>query len=89
MVCHSDDVPWVAHEHGDIRMQRRRLGGAAGARDVGLSSYRVTPNSRMMALHVHADEEEIFFVLAGSGLSWQDGALHEVRAGDTIAAWCT
>jgi uncharacterized cupin superfamily protein len=37
-----------------------------------------------MPLHVHADEEEIFFVLAGSGVSWQDDALHEVGAGDTI-----
>jgi uncharacterized cupin superfamily protein len=84
MVCHSDDVPWAAHEHGDIRARRRRLGAAAGARDVGLSRYRVAPTSRAMPLHVHADEEEIFFVLAGSGFSWQDDALHEVRAGDVI-----
>ncbi|MEY2514230.1 MAG: hypothetical protein QOJ89_1588, partial [bacterium] len=84
MVCHSDDVPWVAHEHGDIRAQRRRLGAAAGARDVGLSRYRVAPHSRAMPLHVHIDEEEIFFVLAGSGFSWQDDALHEIRAGDVI-----
>jgi uncharacterized cupin superfamily protein len=28
--------------------------------------------------------EEAFFVLAGSGLLWQDGAVHEVRAHDCI-----
>ena len=84
MVCHSDDVAWTAREHGDIRCERRRLGAAAGARDIGLSRYRVAAGCRAMPLHVHADEEEIFFVLSGSGFSWQDDALHEVRAGDTI-----
>ena len=84
MLCHWDDVPWTAHEHGDLRCERQRLGAAAGARDVGLSRYRIAPGCRAMPLHVHADEEEIFFVLAGSGFSWQDDALHEIRAGDVI-----
>ena len=84
MLCHSDDVPWKAHEHGDLRLERQRLGAAAGARHVGHSRYRIAPGCRAMPLHVHADEEEIFFVLAGSGRSWQDGATHDVRAGDAI-----
>jgi uncharacterized cupin superfamily protein len=84
MLCHWDDVPWTAHEHGDLRCERQRLGAAAGTRDVGLSRYRIAPGCRAMPLHVHADEEEIFFVLAGSGFSWQDDALHEVGAGDAI-----
>ncbi|MDX6688837.1 MAG: hypothetical protein QOG15_294 [Solirubrobacteraceae bacterium] len=84
MLCHWDDVPWMAHEHGDIRRERRRLGAAAGAVGVGLSRYRIAPGRRAMPLHVHADEEEIFFVLSGSGHSWQDDALHEVRAGDVV-----
>jgi uncharacterized cupin superfamily protein len=37
-------------------------------------------------VHVHSREEEIFFVLAGTGLLWQDGETCEVRAGDTIVA---
>ncbi|HEV7808840.1 MAG TPA: cupin domain-containing protein [Solirubrobacteraceae bacterium] len=84
MPCHLDDVPWTAYAHGDLHMQRQRLGAAAGARGVGLSRYRIVPRSRAMPLHVHADEEEIFWVLAGSGFSWQDDALHEVRAGDVV-----
>ena len=84
MLCHSDDVPWAAHEHGDLKAQRRRLGAAAGAVGVGLSHYLVAPGCRAMPLHVHADEEEIVFVLAGSGLSWQDNAVHWVTAGDAI-----
>jgi uncharacterized cupin superfamily protein len=84
MICHWDDVPWSAREHGDLRSERQRLGAAAGARDAGLSRYRIAPGCRAMPLHVHADEEEIFFVLAGAGFSWQDDALHEIRAGDVI-----
>jgi uncharacterized cupin superfamily protein len=84
MLCHWDDVPSTTLENGDIRAVHRRLGEAAGAVGIGLSRYRVAAGCRAMPLHVHADEEEIFFVLAGSGYSWQDGALHEVRAGDAI-----
>ncbi len=37
-----------------------------------------------MPVHVHADEEELFYVLDGEGLSWQDGRAYPVRAGDCI-----
>ncbi len=84
MLCHWDDVPWSAFEHGDLKMRRQRLGAAAGVHGIGLSRYLVAPGCRGMPLHVHADEEEIVFVLAGSGLSWQDDAVHEIRAGDAI-----
>ena len=33
---------------------------------------------------MHGAEEEIFYVLAGAGLSWQEGETFEVRAGDCI-----
>jgi uncharacterized cupin superfamily protein len=33
---------------------------------------------------VHAAEEEIFYVLGGSGLSWQDGETYDVGAGDCL-----
>ena len=37
-----------------------------------------------MPVHVHADEEELFYVLDGEGVSWQDGRAYAVRAGDCI-----
>lgn len=37
-----------------------------------------------MPVHVHADEEELFCVLGGTGLSWQDGRTYRVGAGDCI-----
>jgi uncharacterized cupin superfamily protein len=33
---------------------------------------------------MHTDDEEIFFVLDGSGLSWQDGETFAIRAGDCL-----
>jgi uncharacterized cupin superfamily protein len=34
--------------------------------------------------HSHGASEELFFVLAGSGLAWQDGDVHEVRPRDCV-----
>ncbi len=42
------------------------------------------PGERAMPVHVHADEEELFYVLGGSGLSWQAGRVYRVGAGDCI-----
>jgi uncharacterized cupin superfamily protein len=62
----------------------QRLGAAAGAVTVGLSRIRVEPGKLSTPPHSHAASEEIFFVLAGDGLSWQDGNVYEVRTGDCV-----
>jgi uncharacterized cupin superfamily protein len=84
MVTHWDEVEPVAIEGTQLRGTRWRLGRAAGTERVGLSRYRLAAGERAMPVHVHADEEEIFYVLGGEGLSWQDGRTYEVRAGDCI-----
>ena len=84
MVTHFDDVEPRAIEGAQLRGTRWRLGAAAGARETGVSRYRLAPGERAMPVHVHADEEEIFFVLAGEGVSWHDGRTYAVRAGDCI-----
>lgn len=84
MIRHFDDVPWVSLERGDLCCERQRLCSTTGAPRAALSRYRIAPGRRPMPLHVHADEEEIFYVLAGSGLSWQDDATHEIAAGDLL-----
>jgi len=85
MIGHWDDVPWKAHEHRELRCERQRLSAPRGSAGATLSRYRIPPGARSMPQHVHVDEEELFFVLAGSGYSWQGDALHEVRAGDLVA----
>jgi uncharacterized cupin superfamily protein len=84
MISHWDDAPWERQEHGELRFERRRLSRPLGGAGATLSRYRIEPGARSMPLHVHVDEEELFFVLAGTGLSWQGDAVHEIRAGDVI-----
>jgi uncharacterized cupin superfamily protein len=84
MICHWDDEPWATLEHGDLCCERQRLCSTVGAPRAALSRYRIPSGRRPMPLHVHADEEEIFFVLSGSGLSWQDDGTHEIAAGDVL-----
>jgi uncharacterized cupin superfamily protein len=60
------------------------LGRAAGTKRVGLRRIELGPGGVPTPAHVHSGEEEIFYVLAGSGLSWQDGETYEVRAGDCL-----
>jgi len=83
-LIHFDDVEPIVIDRGPLQGTRYRLGAAGGAKRIGLSRYVLGPGERAMPVHVHADEEEHFHVLAGSGLSWQDGKTYAVAAGDTI-----
>ncbi len=62
----------------------QRLGDAAGAKTVGINRVRVEHGRLPTPPHSHGRSEEIYYVLGGSGLLWQDEAVCEVRAGDTI-----
>lgn len=84
MVTHLDDVEPVVSDRGELGGTRWRIGAAAGTQRIGLSRYRIAPGRRLMPVHAHADEEEIFYVLAGSGLSWIDGATYALAPGDCV-----
>jgi uncharacterized cupin superfamily protein len=84
MVVHWDDVAEQERSFGDIRAMRQLLGAAAGARAVGCSRWRIPAGARNAPAHVHADEEEIFYVLDGAGLVWREGRAYPVAAGDAI-----
>ena len=49
-----------------------------------MTRIQIEPGRWSTPAHVELDEEEIFFVLSGSGLSWQGGKTYQVRAGDCI-----
>jgi uncharacterized cupin superfamily protein len=83
-VAHWDEVEASRREAGHIGGSWRDLGRAAGTRGVGVKLVDVDAGKWSTPAHVEGAEEEIFFVLAGSGLSWQDGATYEVRAGDCL-----
>ncbi len=69
---------------GHLRADWTFVGPAAGCLDVGIRRLQVQPGFFSTPQHVHAHDEETFFVLAGSGLSVQDDKAYEVRAGDCI-----
>ena len=83
-LVHWDDPDSPRREAGEIAVTMTDLGGAIGTVGVGLRRWRVEPGRRSTPPHAHGAEEEIFFVLGGSGLLWQDGAVCRVRAGDCI-----
>jgi uncharacterized cupin superfamily protein len=77
-LVHWDDVRPRERRHQHISARWFNLGGAARSRDVGVQRIMVDPGRRSTPVHVH------FWVLAGSGLLWQDGATASVGPGDTI-----
>ena len=83
-LAHWDDVEREVRDVGEMRATFRALGEAAGATAVGVALIDVEPGCRPGPVHQHGSEEEIFFVLSGSGLAWIDGAVHEIGPGDTI-----
>ena len=83
-----DDVPVRQVTMGPMEGAWRDLGTAAGTRLLGLRRMQVAPGKRSTPAHTHSGEEEIFFVLAGSGLSWQAGVTYDVRAGDCLVHLC-
>ena len=49
-----------------------------------MNRVRVAPGMLPTPPHSHTASEEVFFVLAGSGLAWQDEDVHEVRPRDCV-----
>jgi uncharacterized cupin superfamily protein len=83
-VAHWDDVEPRHAAKGEMDATWQRLGNAAGTRGVGVSRVRVAPGKLPTPPHSHTASEELYFVLAGSGLAWQDGDVHEVRPLDCV-----
>jgi uncharacterized cupin superfamily protein len=51
---------------------------------VGVNRVQILPGKRSTPVHSEGEEEEIFWVLGGSGLSWQEGETYEVGLGDCL-----
>jgi uncharacterized cupin superfamily protein len=84
VLAHWDEVEGFRLEKGPMAATWQRVGDAAGAKTVGISRVRVEPGRLPTPPHSHGRSEEIYYVLGGSGLLWQDEAVCDVRAGDTI-----
>jgi len=58
---------------------------AAGAVGIALRRVELPAGGWSTPVHEHGSAEEIFYVLSGRGLAWQDGRTTEISAGDCIA----
>jgi uncharacterized cupin superfamily protein len=84
MAVNWDDVQGRRLSVGPLDSTCSDLGVAARTRGLGLRRFEIEPGKRSTPAHTHSGEEEIFYVLAGSGLSWQASATHRVETGDCL-----
>jgi len=83
-IAHWDDVDAHHRSNGELDATWQLLGRAAGTQDVGVNRVRVAPGRLPTPPHSHGASEELYYILGGSGLVWQDEQVHEVRAGDCV-----
>ena len=83
-VSHWDEVAERRVDRGAIRATWQDLGRAAGMVEASVKRERIEPGCRPTPAHAHGRDEEFFYVLGGSGLSWQEGVTHEVGPGDCL-----
>jgi uncharacterized cupin superfamily protein len=83
-ITHFDDAPHREVAIGHLHATWSLLGEAAGCVRVGVRRIQVHEGGWSTPCHEHGREEEIFYVLAGRGLSWQKGEVAEIEAGDCI-----
>ncbi len=83
MISHWDDREWSRRDRGHIGGEWQSLTGSDSV-TVGAKRMRIDPGKWSTPAHVEAVAEEIFFVLSGSGVSWQDGHCYPVREGDAL-----
>jgi uncharacterized cupin superfamily protein len=76
---HVDDVPSHRWDYGEVGATRWRLGRATGAKRLGVALIEIDPGKRFSPPHSHADEDEVFLVLAGSGLSYLTSSPDDAR----------
>jgi len=83
-VSHWDEVEPRRSEKGEMAASWQRLGDAVGCTTVGVSRVQIDPGRLSTPPHSHGASEEIVFVLGGSGFSWQDEQVYELRPGDCV-----
>jgi uncharacterized cupin superfamily protein len=83
-IAHFDEADTLERRLGHLNARWTLLGEAAGSVGVGVRRIEVAPGGWSTPVHDHGGAEEIFYVLAGRGLSWCDGVTAEIGAGDCI-----
>lgn len=85
-IVNVDDLDWVEESHGeDFKIRRKKLGQAAGGEKIGCGLYELPPGKKSWPYHYHTANEEVIYVLEGTGTLRIGGSEAEIVAGDYIA----
>ncbi len=84
-VVNIHDLELEHFEKGDrFASDAVRIGPRVGAKDLGYSYDVVPPGKRSCPFHSHRAEEEMFFVVKGTGTLRYGDETRPIRAGDVI-----
>lgn len=84
-VVNLDELVLEDGSHGELFAWRTaQVSKALGARDLGYSYDVIPPGKRACPFHSHRGQEEMFFVLSGTGTLRYGTQTRELRAGDVI-----
>jgi uncharacterized cupin superfamily protein len=90
VISHWDEAETDRADLGHLGAAWTHLGEATGSKRLGVNRIQIDAGKWSTPAHIESAQEEIFFVLGGSGWSWQQlGAegqvrMYEVREGDCI-----
>jgi uncharacterized cupin superfamily protein len=84
-VVNIDDLSLEHSTQGSSYESRSaRIGPLLGAKDLGYSYDVVPPGKRSCPFHSHRGEEEMFFIVRGTGTLRYGDETRKLRAGDVI-----
>ena len=85
-VVNIDELKLEHFENGDkFACDAVRIGPLLGAKDLGFSYDVVPPGKRSCPFHSHRAEEEMFFIVSGTGTLRYGQETRKIRAGDFIS----
>jgi uncharacterized cupin superfamily protein len=86
-VVNEQDLDWIEVKapHAEAVILRKRLGQAAGARQLGVSLSRIPAGKRGWPYHWHAANEEAIYVVSGEAVLRTPDGRTTLRAGDFVA----
>lgn len=84
-VINIDELTLERFTKGDtFECHAERIGPLLGAKDLGYSYDVVPPGKRSCPFHSHRAEEEMFFIVQGTGTLRYGNETRKIRAGDFI-----
>ena len=86
-IINLNELEYVPHSHGEnFQAECAPVANQLNASKLGYRVTRVPPGKRAWPLHAHYVNEEMFFILEGSGSVKIGDALHPITKGDFISA---